>query len=362
MQKYINQLVEDLEQIAKKPPAPFYIEPPAHMEEEPEIAELALVPYKTIEELTNIKMEAFPEGYRLTANLCNKVNKAIYKVFESLCIELVDAPPDIPPEILYDVLVSNWQHPVQYLPSSGMDLELCTGDPMTCAYGEYCNCDQEFDEYEIPNRFYDLLPKIADGIDAGLIIYLNPETLEMEEIPKSLMDNPHEFKLVTGYGIEDEELKHEGWDEYYKFEPLESHESFKIMESFADNMVDEKFRDQLYYALNHRKPFANFKWKIDNSQFRQDWFDFKQQWLENHVKQIIFSEINKLPDDYHEEINGFFDDDGTRIDPDTVPLPNLCVICKKHLAEDWEENLLCLMNRYDQRNDDDFKCGAFQKI
>jgi len=65
---------------------------------------------------------------------------------------------------------------------------------------------------------------------------------------------------------------------------------------------------------------------------------------------------------YFEEINGFYNDDGEKIDPELVPIPGLCVICKSHLADDWEENLLCLMNRYDQRNDDDFKCGAFEKI
>jgi hypothetical protein len=29
--------------------------------------------------------------------------------------------------------------------------------------------------------------------------------------------------------------------------------------------------------------------------------------------------------------------------PDLVPVPGLCVICRKHRMDDWEENLLCLM-------------------
>ena len=63
MDKYIQQLIEDLENAAKNPPAPAYIEPPPHLEEEPAIAELALVPFKTIEELSGIKQEAFPESF-----------------------------------------------------------------------------------------------------------------------------------------------------------------------------------------------------------------------------------------------------------------------------------------------------------
>jgi hypothetical protein len=61
-------------------------------------------------------------------------------------------------------------------------------------------------------------------------------------------------------------------------------------------------------------------------------------------------------------VGGFFNDDGTRIDPESIPVPGLCIICKKHQYTDPEENFLCMMNRNDQRNDPDFKCGAFEKI
>lgn len=58
---------------------------------------------------------------------------------------------------------------------------------------------------------------------------------------------------------------------------------------------------------------------------------------------------------------GWFDDDGTPINPELIPVPGLCTICKKYQEENAEESLLCLMNRYDQRNNPDFKCGAFEK-
>jgi hypothetical protein len=34
------------------------------------------------------------------------------------------------------------------------------------------------------------------------------------------------------------------------------------MEAFASVIEDEKLQSKLFYALNHKKPFANFKWKI----------------------------------------------------------------------------------------------------
>lgn len=64
---------------------------------------------------------------------------------------------------------------------------------------------------------------------------------------------------------------------------------------------------------------------------------------------------------YKEDINGFYDDDGNKIDLKTIPVPNLCVICRSYHIDDWDENLLCLMNRNDQRNKKEFVCGAFEK-
>ncbi len=145
MDRYLTQLIEDLENAAANPPTPAYIEPPPHLEELPDVAELALVPFKPISEWTGIEAVNFPLMPNLTVNQMEMVNEAIFKVFESLQIELIDIPDEIPSEWLYDVLTTNWDELVQYLPSSGFDLELCTGDPMTCPYGEYCDCGEEPD-------------------------------------------------------------------------------------------------------------------------------------------------------------------------------------------------------------------------
>jgi len=62
------------------------------------------------------------------------------------------------------------------------------------------------------------------------------------------------------------------------------------------------------------------------------------------------------------EINGIYDDNGNKINPGLMPIPGLCTICKSYHTEDWEENILCNLNRYDQRNEKDFSCGAFEKM
>ena len=54
---------------------------------------------------------------------------------------------------------------------------------------------------------------------------------------------------------------------------------------------------------------------------------------------------------------GFFDDDGTPINADLIPKPSLCVSCKKD--EQSEEKIFCVLTRFDQRDEGDFRCDAY---
>jgi hypothetical protein len=218
------------------------------------------------------------------------------------------------------------------------------------------------EEILIPEKYKKVVSQIAESIDASFTCYLNPETLEIEEINQNMMNDHFEFEDSDTESDEEISYKYYDWEKYIIFEPLESGESFKIMGQFTEQLGDNKLQNKLFNALNNRRPFANFKYLIDNSLYRQDWFDFKKYWLENHVYDLLLFGINSEPDPATEVINGFYNDDGTKIDPDHVPVPGLCVICKKHRSEDWEENVLCILNRNDYSNEDSFKCGVFEKI
>jgi len=65
---------------------------------------------------------------------------------------------------------------------------------------------------------------------------------------------------------------------------------------------------------------------------------------------------------YLRSMSGIFNDDGTKADIDSIPLPSLCIICRQHMTDDEEENILCLMNRNSQRIEEDFECGMFEKL
>ena len=57
---------------------------------------------------------------------------------------------------------------------------------------------------------------------------------------------------------------------------------------------------------------------------------------------------------------GYFDDDGTEVNPDLFPKPSLCLTCR--LNDDPNEEVLCNLTRMDQRNEDEFICFGYQKI
>jgi hypothetical protein len=56
-------------------------------------------------------------------------------------------------------------------------------------------------------------------------------------------------------------------------------------------------------------------------------------------------------------VDGFYLDDGTRVDPNLITKPGLCLSCIKD--DDPGEEVLCILNRIDQQDDPEFKCFAY---
>ena len=149
------------------------------------------------------------------------------------------------------------------------------------------------DEVVIPEKYRNLVHDVAESIDCGMICFINPETLEMEDVPKTLLDEGFMFDEE-----EDEEednmmnMKHHKWEKCITVEPPESSESFRIMEDFVSEIDDKKLQKQLINALENRRPFANFKYVVEGSSYRKEWFAFKQQKLEEYVWRDLSSDLN----------------------------------------------------------------------
>jgi hypothetical protein len=129
------------------------------------------------------------------------------------------------------------------------------------------------------------IKKIASEIDCGFTCYIHKQNGEMIFLP----DPMRYLDMDTEAWSEDMDKVDDHLSDYLQIDPLESSESFKIMEHFAESLDETNpLKDRLYYALNKRKPFSEFKFVIDNSgEFRQQWFDFKNQQLIDWVQDSI---------------------------------------------------------------------------
>ncbi len=85
--------------------------------------------------------------------------------------------------------------------------------------------------------------------------------------------------------------------------------------------------------------------------------------LDIEIQKYYNKPIERIQDDCltmnQSQIHGFFDDEGYEINTELIKKPSLCITCTNN--DNPNEELLCNMNRYNQRNDKEFKCFAYKK-
>jgi len=132
----------------------------------------------------------------------------------------------------------------------------------------------------------EIIHNLADSINVGFVCYLNPDSLEIIEIPQALTDMM-EFDDDSLIQADLDRIENE-WEKCITIEPPESFESFGYMQRFAESEdLPDPLRNALLNALSNRKPFRNFKNITESSDFRQQWFDFHQKCLEEYVTSIL---------------------------------------------------------------------------
>ncbi|SDH10681.1 MULTISPECIES: UPF0158 family protein [Winogradskyella] len=132
-----------------------------------------------------------------------------------------------------------------------------------------------------------IIKEIAQELDCGNNCYYNSKTDEIIAIPNfSNFPDEDEFRECFKADLK---AVQKNKTHLIKIEVLESFESFKIMEQFIEQIDDVVFKTKLKTILENKNPFKNFKNSIDNSGFRQDWFDFKKLELEK----IVETQLNR---------------------------------------------------------------------
>jgi hypothetical protein len=125
--------------------------------------------------------------------------------------------------------------------------------------------------------------------------FINVETLRIEIYPTE-----------DYFGeVEEEDLVKEALEHPEKFLAIEqrpSSEAFEVMAAFARTLKDRQLKSRLVNALERKRPFANFKFIIDNSSVRQEWFKFKdeayaefaKEWIEENADDELKEKIKSL--------------------------------------------------------------------
>ncbi|AUS06564.1 UPF0158 family protein [Pseudotamlana carrageenivorans] len=132
------------------------------------------------------------------------------------------------------------------------------------------------------NLKQNIIKNIAQELDCGFDCYFNVKTSEIISIPGiSYVSDQDDFKKSFEQDFKSIE---NNTTDFIKFAVLESFESIKIMELFAQQLTDQNLKAELGKVLENKKPFQNFKSKVDQSNFRQNWFDFKQKEIEKKVE------------------------------------------------------------------------------
>lgn len=138
------------------------------------------------------------------------------------------------------------------------------------------------------------IKEIAETIDCGFVCHWNIKSNRLIFIPSN-----DEFEYDDS-GAWDEDIKELelNSNEYREIELPDSRESFRFMEDFTDELPDNtRIKVTLIEALNKRKPFREFKYAIDNSgEYRQLWFDFKNQKMIEYVRDSIDYIVNYKSD------------------------------------------------------------------
>lgn len=134
----------------------------------------------------------------------------------------------------------------------------------------------------------ELISAIAQKTDMGMICFLNTDTMEFDCVLGESSDAYWSDELDDLY--QEVYNKVNSWEHTINIEPFASWQSYEIMERFIEDIIpgNDAIKTRLRNAISGRKPFQNFKFIIDNSQYRQSWFDFKQSQLEQFVQEQLF--------------------------------------------------------------------------
>jgi hypothetical protein len=127
----------------------------------------------------------------------------------------------------------------------------------------------------------EIIKEIAALNDTGEVVFLHRETQEILSYPAPDRSGYNEYDYLAEEVLAITDAHPEM---YIQFDPPDSRESYKIMEGFVEILKGDALRARVLDSLNSKKPFRNFRVVIENEGIEDDWYDYKDAYLQMSVR------------------------------------------------------------------------------
>jgi hypothetical protein len=125
---------------------------------------------------------------------------------------------------------------------------------------------------------------IARQLENGYNVYLNKDTGEYRALP-----DVDEFSEANEFRTDELRKITNHWENYTIITRMESWEIFEMMEEFMAD-VDDELHEKLLNALYRPQPLANFQNTVEKSEFRDQWYAFKDEKYISYVEDQLEAE------------------------------------------------------------------------
>jgi hypothetical protein len=151
MQRYVEQIIEDMRQATENLPAKPYLE----LSEDDEclrgVMEYESTVTKPMQEWLGIDKACFPPAAKHTQKEIELLVEEILKLWKFYNFEAI-LPKNLPKDIAYKMLVDYFDKSVIHVSEGTIGIEFCNYEPENCPFPkEYCMCNDDDIDYRIDN-------------------------------------------------------------------------------------------------------------------------------------------------------------------------------------------------------------------
>ena len=156
---------------------------------------------------------------------------------------------------------------------------------------------------EIPFEYESIIEQITESVYNGYVCYLNPETLEIEQVADegTAGMSESEYAEQNDDMIDEFGLNYTQWEDYIRFEPFSRDDMMNRIDDFITNLDDQNLKLELDDFLDEEELFNQFPAILERTGYALDWNVFLRNEIESYVK-IQISDTIRGHNDSNNEI------------------------------------------------------------